>query len=179
MKIRPACLICTLKSTFEGGTWDFFRLLSWEKSWYSEPDFFQGGHKSFFLIYVISPVFFQGEDSNKLEFAETEIFLGFEKILISQIRNQDALTKALSFYKHSRPFNLHLWFWFRKVGQFATLEKSQDLGTIFFQFCTHYFFQVCINIWQMFNLGTDNLAVKPYIPHKSLLQWICCKCLVW
>ena len=36
-----------------------------------------------------------------------------------------------------------------------------------------------INIWQMFNLAIDNLAVKPYIPHKSLLQWICCKCLAW
>ena len=36
-----------------------------------------------------------------------------------------------------------------------------------------------INIWQMFNLDTDDLAVKPHIPHKSLLQWICCKCLVW
>ena len=33
---------------------------------------------------------------------------------------------------------------FRKVCQFATLEKSQVLGTIvFFQFNTHYFFQVC------------------------------------
>ena len=33
---------------------------------------------------------------------------------------------------------------FRKVGQFTTFEKSQVLGTIsFFQFCTHYFFQVC------------------------------------
>ena len=24
-----------------------------------------------------------------------------------------------------------------------------------------------INIWQKFNLGTDDLAVKPYIPHRS------------
>ena len=31
----------------------------------------------------------------------------------------------------------------------------------------------------MFNLGTDDLAVKPYIPHKSLLQWICCKWLAF
>ena len=23
-------------------------------------------------------------------------------------------------------------------------------------------------------LATDDLAVKPFIPHKSLLQWICC-----
>ena len=41
----------------------------------------------------------------------------------------------------------------------------------------------CIGVshqyWQMFNLGTDDLAVKPYIPHKSLLQWICFKCLAW
>ena len=36
-----------------------------------------------------------------------------------------------------------------------------------------------INIWQMFSLGTFDLAVKPYIQHKSLLQWICCKCLAW
>ena len=38
----------------------------------------------------------------------------------------------------------------------------------------------CINIiyiWQMFNVPIDDLAVKPYIPRKSLLQWICCKCL--
>ena len=27
---------------------------------------------------------------------------------------------------------------------------------------------------QMFNLPTDDLAVKTYIPHKSLLNWICC-----
>ena len=30
-----------------------------------------------------------------------------------------------------------------------------------------------INIWQMFSLGTSDLAVKPYIPHKSLLQMPC------
>ena len=36
-----------------------------------------------------------------------------------------------------------------------------------------------INIWQMFNLDIGNLAVKPYIPYKSLFQWICCKCLAW
>ena len=35
------------------------------------------------------------------------------------------------------------------------------------------------NIWQLFNLDIDDLAVKPYIPHKSLIQWICCKCLAW
>ena len=36
-----------------------------------------------------------------------------------------------------------------------------------------------INIWQMFSLGTSDLVVKPYIPQKSLLQRICCKCLAW
>ena len=36
-----------------------------------------------------------------------------------------------------------------------------------------------INIWQMFNVAIDDLAVKPYIPHKSLIKWICCKCLSW
>ena len=36
-----------------------------------------------------------------------------------------------------------------------------------------------INIWQMFNIDIDDLAVKPYILHKSLLQWICCKYLAW
>ena len=36
-----------------------------------------------------------------------------------------------------------------------------------------------INNWRMFNGATDDLAEKPYIPHKSLLQWICCKCLAW
>ena len=35
-----------------------------------------------------------------------------------------------------------------------------------------------INIWQMFNVAMDNLAVKPDISHKSLLQ-LCCKCLEW
>ena len=44
---------------------------------------------------------------------------------------------------------------------------------------TNTYSDLLINIWQMFNLGTDDLAVKPYIPHKSLLQWICCKCLAW
>ena len=29
----------------------------------------------------------------------------------------------------------------------------------------------------MFNAAIDDLAMKPYIPHKSLLQWICCKVL--
>ena len=36
-----------------------------------------------------------------------------------------------------------------------------------------------IIIWQMFNFAIDDLAMKPYIPHKSLHQWICCKCLEW
>ena len=36
-----------------------------------------------------------------------------------------------------------------------------------------------INNRRMFNGATDDLAEKPYIPHKSLLQWICCKCLAW
>ena len=36
-----------------------------------------------------------------------------------------------------------------------------------------------INNRRMFNVGIDDLVVKPYISHKSLLQWICCKCLVW
>ena len=34
------------------------------------------------------------------------------------------------------------------------------------------------NIWQMFNVAIDNLAVKPYIPNKSLLQRICWNCLL-
>ena len=34
-----------------------------------------------------------------------------------------------------------------------------------------------INIWQMFNGTIEDLAMKPYIPNKSLLQLICCKCL--
>ena len=29
------------------------------------------------------------------------------------------------------------------------------------------------------NVATDNLTVKPYIPHKSIFQWICCKYLAW
>ena len=28
-------------------------------------------------------------------------------------------------------------------------------------------------------VATDDLAVKPYIPHKNLPQWICYKCLAW
>ena len=42
----------------------------------------------------------------------------------------------------------------------------------------HYWLK-SMNTWQMFNFGTDDLAVKPYIPPKSLIQWICCKCLAW
>ena len=33
-------------------------------------------------------------------------------------------------------------------------------------------YHILINIWQMFNLATDNLTVKPYIQPKSLLQRI-------
>ena len=36
-----------------------------------------------------------------------------------------------------------------------------------------------VNIWLMFNGAIDNLAVKPFIRHKSLLQWICCQHLGW
>ena len=36
-----------------------------------------------------------------------------------------------------------------------------------------------INIWQMFNLGTSDLAVKPNIPHKSLLQFVANALITW
>ena len=36
-----------------------------------------------------------------------------------------------------------------------------------------------INIWQMFNVAIDNLAMKPYIPQKKILQWIFCKGFAW
>ena len=28
-------------------------------------------------------------------------------------------------------------------------------------------------------VGIVSITTKPYIPHKSLLQWICCKCIAW
>ena len=42
-----------------------------------------------------------------------------------------------------------------------------------------YFYAYLINNRRMFNLGIDDLAEKTYIPPKSLLQWIYCKCLAW
>ena len=56
-------------------------------------------------------------------------------------------------------------------------KTSKYWGVLILVFLVRSFLQLItsldahlINIWQMFNLATDNLAVKPYIPHKSLLQ---------
>ena len=40
-------------------------------------------------------------------------------------------------------------------------------------------YRILLIIQGTFNVGIDNLAEKPYIPQKNLLQWICCKCLAW
>ena len=40
-------------------------------------------------------------------------------------------------------------------------------------------FDYLINNRRMFNGKTDDLAIKPYFSHKTLLQWICCKCFAW
>ena len=36
-----------------------------------------------------------------------------------------------------------------------------------------------INIWQIFNVATDAITAKPYIPQTFSFQWIYCKCLAW
>ena len=64
-------------------------------------------------------------------------------------------------------------------NSFMQLLSPAQLVKILFEVA--FLFSHCqlINIWRMFNLAIDDLAMKPYIPHKSLLQWICCKCLAW
>ena len=67
--------------------------------------------------------------------------------------------------------SLHFLFHHISVGRFHRRSPSKNWWKILHNYL--------INIWQMFNAAIDNLAVKPYIPHKSLFQWICCKCLAW
>ena len=48
-----------------------------------------------------------------------------------------------------------------------------------YQFCLLAFSRDLINIWQMFNLETDDLAVEPYIPHMGMIifdLWGCGGC---
>ena len=72
-------------------------------------------------------------------------------------------------------------------GFFLICEQNQFRLRAFFSIQEHLFFftssisryLINIYIWQVFNFAIDDSAVKPYIPHKSLLQLICCKCLAW
>ena len=53
-----APLICTLKSDFEGATWDFLGQELEKIKGGNHPDFFLGRHPIFFLIYLMKPRFF-------------------------------------------------------------------------------------------------------------------------
>ena len=61
------------------------------------------------------------------------------------------------------------------VGAVCERHSFCEYIIFFFEFLLH----LLINDQGMFNGVTDNLAKKPYIQHKSLLLWICCKCLAW
>ena len=54
-----------------------------------------------------------------------------------------------------------------------------QLLTYFDFLSTIHFSDHLINNPKKFNVGIDDLGAKPCIPHKSLLQWICCKCIAW
>ena len=72
-------------------------------------------------------------------------------------------------------------------------NKNENMHRIWNTHTPHLFTKSCIliywviqiipyliNIWQMFNVAiVEDLTVKSYIPNKSLLQWIWCKCLGW
>ena len=55
------------------------------------------------------------------------------------------------------------------AGEFSHV----NIGSVRDPETNYWYSDLLINIWKMFNLGTDDLAVKPNIPHKSLLQWFC------
>ena len=76
----------------------------------------------------------------------------------------------------------HLEYSKQNVVLFQWSDIFVECGLLISKWVTSPFVQVknlLINNRRMFNVGIDDLAEKPYIPHKSLLQWICCKCLAW
>ena len=65
----------------------------------------------------------------------------------------------------------------KAFSQLCKAQNGNQEGPLLYR-ATHFW--VILLIRDMVVDGvTDDLAVKPYIPHKSLLQWICCKCLAW
>ena len=77
-------------------------------------------------------------------------------------------------------FNSHLSY---LISDFKWKKKISEMK-IFLFLLDHFIWDPENNIKRissMFNVAIDDLAVKPYIPHKSLLQWICCLllCHVW
>ena len=74
-------LICTLKSDFESDTLDILGFEVEQKSGSDDPDFFQGGHQIFLLIYGMKPnFFFRLPPWKKSGLSEPEFFLEFETI---------------------------------------------------------------------------------------------------
>ena len=79
--------------------------------------------------------------------------------------------------------------WGASFNELCTLVPLMFHCTVtgIIKFCTkirrRFSFYICelilINNRRLFNVEIDDLAEKPYIPHKSLLQWICSKCLAW
>ena len=74
------------------------------------------------------------------------------------------------------------------LWKFIYSEKATkfcEISTLLLSVCTVWVLNITcllkyasenlINNPRMFNVETDDLAVKPYIPQKNLLLWICCK----
>ena len=88
------------------------------------------------------------------------LYYHFKSRLKHTIRLTTVKTLLTTYSRYSW-FPLILWVTIRFEYKIESLDQSHQYLT------------------KMFNVATDDLAVKPYIPHKSLLQWICCKCLAW
>ena len=95
----------------------------------------------------------------------------------------DSELKSMIWWPHSISTNnapawiahcISTWICYRALSNRNT--KLLTSGSLFVFWLHEFNIPIhLINIWPMFNLGIDDLAVKPYIPHKSLLQWICWK----
>ena len=77
-----ARLICTMKSNFEGATWEFSRHKIEKIYGSNHPDFFLGRHPFFFWFTLWNPAFFSGchLEKNQVEFHP--IFSVFAKLSI-------------------------------------------------------------------------------------------------
>ena len=96
IRILPtvSLLICTLKSYFEGGICDF--------SGFSEPEFFQGGHHSFFSDLWYKSSFFEGRDlEQNLDLQNLKIFQGLKKGIreIRYIPSKEMAFQFITFYQ--------------------------------------------------------------------------------